>query len=419
DPADIPSTAAELGWQFTGWSAATPSGSTVVTDDITFTATFAATSNPPIINPPTFRHYHTVTFIINEGGVAFGITNTQVESGDTINPTTIPSTEARTGWYFAGWVPSTPSGDTVVTEDLVFIATFNPLYHTVTFIVEEGGVTIGTTSVQIRDGDVIDPAIIPNSTAKPGWQFTGWTLIAPSGDTVVTDNLIFTATYMPIRFHARFMIGYPEGDFRPYNSITRAEVATILVRTMTTTFGVDVTRIQAESISGVFSDVDYNDWFYDYIAIAYSYDLIQGFPDGTFRPDDSITREQFAAMLARTTTIRPHTSLPFIDAAEISAWAFDYVGTTLIEGFMYGDTVGTFRPGQPLSRAEAAAAINRILGRGDTTARSIQGVHDILIFPDAYDITLWFFYYVLEATNSHWYIKDGQEEIWIEVVVYP
>jgi len=220
------------------------------------------------------------------------------------------------------------------------------------------------------------------------------------------------------QFHERFMIGYPDGNFMPNGFITRAETAALLVRTMTTSFGVGVHR-SADGINGKFSDVSSDAWYAEYLAIAYSYGLIQGFTDGSFRPDIPITREQFAAMLARTATIQTGGVLTYSDAANISGWAYDYVYTALAVGFMHGDAVGTFRPLYSITRAEAAAAINRILGRGDTTARSINGVANVIIFPDAADINAWHYFYVLEATNSHWFVRDGYEEIWTAVRIYP
>jgi len=216
-------------------------------------------------------------------------------------------------------------------------------------------------------------------------------------------------------FHARFMIGFPNGNFMPRGYITRAETAALLVRTMTTHFGVNVPRVNVDDSIGLFSDVSPGAWFYDYVGIAHSYGLIQGFPDGSFRPNSPITREQFAAMIVRATTGQASEMLTFTDAANISNWAFDYVSTAFALGLMIGDVSGAFRPLDPITRAEAAAAINRILGRGDTTARSIQDVSNVIFFPDVADENVWFFYYVVEATNSHWFIKDGYEEIWVEV----
>ena len=82
---------------------------------------------------------------------------------------------------------------------------------------------------------------------------------------------------------------------------------------------------------------------------------------------------------------------------------------------MHGDAVNTFRPRSPITRAEAAA-MYRILGRGDTTARSLENVlADKRIFPDAADPRVWYYFYVIEATNNHWFIMGDGEEFWIRI----
>ena len=219
------------------------------------------------------------------------------------------------------------------------------------------------------------------------------------------------------RFHARFMIGYPNGNFVPQGAITRAEAAAMLVRTRTTNFGVDVPRAQAASVTERFSDVSGDAWYANYLAIAYSYGLIRGFPDGTFRPNEPITREQMAGMLASTVGLWTRDP-QFTDADTISRWAIDFVATVQIEGLMQGDPNGAFRPQDHMTRAEAAAVFGRILERGDTTSRSIVDVEDLIIFPDAADRRAWYFYYVVAATNSRWFVMDGDTEIWTRVVVY-
>ena len=245
------------------------------------------------------------------------------------------------------------------------------------------------------------------------------------GNTTLQRPSIFPQTtndgndeYPPLQeyFHAKFMIGYPDGHFMPNGNLTRAETAALVVRTLTTHFGVNVPRTSAD-ITGRFKDINPNDWYFDYISIAYSYGLLQGFPDGSFRPNQPITREQFAGILARTTTILTGNTLPYIDAADVSDWAFNYVYTVLATNWMHGDLNGTFRPKSEITRAEAAAAMCRILGRGDTNARSIESVLDyVLIFPDSANPMVWYYFYVLEATNSHWFIKEDNVEIWTRVV---
>jgi len=217
-------------------------------------------------------------------------------------------------------------------------------------------------------------------------------------------------------FRERFMIGFPNGYFVPNGFLTRAEAAALLVRTMTTSFGVDVPRAQVDSSR--FSDVLPGAWYAEYIAIAYSYGLILGFPDGSFRPNSPITREQFAAMLTRAAAIQTNGSLPYTDAASVSNWAYNYVYSVLYSGFMHGDAIGTFRPHDKITRAEAAAAMCRILGRADTSTSNFYGVPNVIIFPDAANENAWYYYYIVEATNSYWYIGEGEERIWTEVRSY-
>ena len=217
------------------------------------------------------------------------------------------------------------------------------------------------------------------------------------------------------KFHERFIQGFPDGTFLPYNSITRAETVALFVRTLTTYSGINVPRVSSD-ISNKFSDVSQDAWYYDYIAVAYRYGLITGYPDGTFKPDQSITRQEFAAILARTTDVLTGGTLPYVDAADVDDWAFDYVYTALARDWMHGDATGTFRPRQSISRAEAVAAISRILGRGDTTTRSLTNVlSDVHIFPDASNRNMWYFYYLVEATNSHWFFMYGNEEVWTRI----
>ena len=121
-------------------------------------------------------------------------------------------------------------------------------------------------------------------------------------------------------------------------------------------------------------------------------------------------------MLARTTTSLTGETLPYVDAASVNDWAFDYVYTVFVNRWMNGDVASRFRPHSPITRAEAAAAMCRILGRGDTTARSLENVlADKRFFPDAADPGMWHYFYIIEATNRHWFIMDDNEEIWIRI----
>jgi len=182
-------------------------------------------------------------------------------------------------------------------------------------------------------------------------------------------------------FHAGYMIGYPNGYVMPNGFITRAETAALLVRTMAGSVGVNPPILQTVNSINIFSDVAYDAWYHDYIAALYNLGFIQGYQDGSFKPDSHITHEEFAQMIARIT------------ATQTSSY-------------------GVSRPHELITRAEAALIMNRILGRGDTTVRSIENISSLVIFPDAANQNAPYFFDILEATNSHWFIKDGEEEMW-------
>ena len=218
-------------------------------------------------------------------------------------------------------------------------------------------------------------------------------------------------------FIARFIVGYPDGNFVPAGSMTRAETAVLVVRTLTTNFGVGA--YQVTGTAPMFSDVSPDAWYFGYIATAYRYGLVLGFPDGSFMPYLPITREQFAALLARTTDLLSNGVLPYTDAGDISYWAGDYVYTVLVNDWMHGDAAGTFRPLYTIRRAEAVAAICRILERTNTTSHSFRNVTDsVRIFPDVSNPSVWYFYYVVDATNSRWFVTDGRADVWTRIRSY-
>jgi hypothetical protein len=146
------------------------------------------------------------------------------------------------------------------------------------------------------------------------------------------------------------MSGYPDGTFKPDNSISRAEFATILVKAF---------NLKSEG-NKVFSDTA-SHWAREYIATAYACGIIAGYSPNTFGPDDQITREQMAAMIVRAIDLpqAPQTGVDinFSDAADISDWADSAVKSVVVHKIMSGYPDNTFKPGGNASRAEAATVI--------------------------------------------------------------
>ena len=146
----------------------------------------------------------TVTFIVEAGAVgvyAATTTTVVVPAGEEIPASAIPNTEARTGFYFAGWYPSSPAEYGYVTEDTTFTARFNPLFHYVTFEAGHGGQVIPADGlgliVRIRDGFTFWPDRVPTPVADAGYEFIEWYPSNPAGF-VVRDNITFTAVFAPV-----------------------------------------------------------------------------------------------------------------------------------------------------------------------------------------------------------------------------
>ncbi|MCL2843535.1 MAG: DUF1343 domain-containing protein [Oscillospiraceae bacterium] len=230
-----------------------------------------------------------------------------------------------------------------------------------------------------------------------------------------------------VEFHPAYMFGNTAGHFEPRANITRAQVAAILARTMIDGFEAGELPEGMTSFT-VFSDVAPNNWFYYYVAWAYTEGLVQGDGQGRFLPRDYITREQLAAMLARTVEYAEAAgAMPFTDVGSISSWASNYVYTAFSEGWMVGDNQNRFRPRASIARAEVATAVNRILGRIDSRdvradlleAGALENENRARPFPDVAD-GAWYFASVLGAANDHYLTRDGDGDIdWKYVRLQP
>ncbi len=145
--------------------------------------------------------------------------------------------------------------------------------------------------------------------------------------------------------------GYPDGTFKPNRTVTRAEFATILVKAW-----------KLESDTGkVCSDTSQH-WAKDSIAVAAAHGIVNGYSDSTFGPNDNITREQMALMIARAAKLdEVAAGKPFVDSMKISTWARDAAAATSKDGIITGYPDSTFRPQANTTRAEAATVIVRAL----------------------------------------------------------
>ena len=207
--------------------------------------------------------------------------------------------------------------------------------------------------------------------------------------------------------HYAYIVGYPDKTVRPQNGITRAEVATIFFRLLT-----DETRNANSTKSNSYSDVAAGAWYNHAVSTLSAMGIVKGDSNGKFNPNASITRAEFAAIAARFDGNANTSAASFSDIA--NHWAKDEISAAANNGWITGYTDGTFRPNNRITRAEAMALVNRVLKRLPETDEDLHA--DMIKWSDNSDASQWYYLDVLEATNSHYYqTKENQFEKWTEL----
>ena len=203
--------------------------------------------------------------------------------------------------------------------------------------------------------------------------------------------------------HIAYIAGRTTTQAAPNADITRAEVAAILYRLLTpeakAAYGTNINR---------FKDVPAGAWYGTAVSTLCNMGVITGYQDGTFGPQRNITRAELATILARfCDTSGNNTVLDrFTDISH--SWARKYINLAADAGLVYGYTDGTFRPDQNITRAETIVMVNRILGRSasaDTVVKGYKTFSDVAA-------GAWYYWDIVEASNGHSFSLDGSTEKW-------
>ena len=209
-----------------------------------------------------------------------------------------------------------------------------------------------------------------------------------------------------IGYPVDYYTGQPTTDqtkkpVRPEGKITRAEVATIYFRMLT-----DESRTKFWSQSSGYSDVKAGDWFNNAVSTLSNAGIIAGYEDGSFKPNGYITRAEFATIAARFFDVTYNGKDLFPDIS--GHWAKDYINQAANKGFVNGYEDGTFKPDRNITRAEAVTLVNRTLDRHPDKNHFTK---DMLVWPDNMDQTKWYYADMQEATNSHTYqMKENSDK---------
>lgn len=211
------------------------------------------------------------------------------------------------------------------------------------------------------------------------------------------------------RDHFAYVQGYPDGTVKPADSITRAEVAAILFRLM----DADSRSLYYSTASG-FRDVDSTKWYNTYVATLNNAGVITDSRTGYFRPNDAITRAELAAMLAQFAE-KKSAAIYFSDVSA-GYWAANAIALTANLGWINGYPDGTFGPDKTVTRAELMAMVNRATGRAPESADAL--LPNMKTWKDNADTARWYYLDVQEATNSHTY-TGAPTETWTSLTATP
>lgn len=217
---------------------------------------------------------------------------------------------------------------------------------------------------------------------------------------------------LPVKEHTAYIVGYEDGTFRPDNDMSRAEAAAIFARL--------IAKEKGEKISGNadFSDVSKNDWYTDYIGYLSKYDIIKGYEDGTFRPNNNVTRAEFVAMTVRCYDLfneigNGSATLKYNDLTG-SHWAYKDIAYATSEKWLNGYADGSFKPDINITRAEVVTVVNRATDRNADVEYINKNLSVLNKFTDLKNNLHWAWADIMESANTHKAVVNANGEIWVK-----
>ena len=366
----------------------------------------------------------------NYGTYAGSTTKTTI----TVTSDTTIADAKRAGYYFYGWYVTELNGVytfTAVWNNNYYYNSYSIYYYdyddckseyanfpygTSVVIDPNGGTAkLSGTSFSTKQSFNIYRDYTLTDASRSGYTFYGWDL-TKSGSTYY-----FTAMWSRYKSDVPYMLngtdhyayikGYPNGSFKPTDTITRAEAATIFYRLLT-----DSTRKAYATTYNSFKDVPATAWYNTAVSTMAKLGIVNGGADGYFRPNDPITRAEIAAMIARCDgAYYTGTSTVFSDT--YGHWAASYIARAYELGWINGYGT-TYAPDRYISRAETVAVLNRVLNRAPQYTSDLT--RNFTTFSDV-ATSAWYYLDVEEAANSHTYTRksNADYETWTKLIADP
>lgn len=321
--------------------------------------------------------------------------------------------------------------EATTTRSYVFkVEVEEPTQYTITYDLGGGTLSLPNPTTYTE----YTPDITLNNPTRPGYTFLGWTVgddATPETTFVIkkgtTGNLSFTAHWqynppvtpsepadpddtgvsdlLDTENHNQYLFGYPEGTFGPDQNMTRAEVAQMFYNLL-----VD----KNVAITASFEDVPADAWYAKSVNTLASMGIISGVGENRFEPERSITRAEFTSMAMKFTKGALDGTNVFSDVHS-GDWFYEAVVGSIQYGWIEGYEDGTFRPENWITRVEVTSIVNKMLGRFADREFVAGHADELNAFSDVTS-THWGYYHIVEATNSHTYTKPSTNvETWTEL----
>lgn len=366
----------------------------------------------------------TVTYVVNGHGVTYSNTTEQVKIYESPSVEGLPAVVVDEGYYLAGWSEKDPAIHELTEDDIVdptahyiegdktFYAVFKsfeeyvPETVIVTYVVSKNGETYDAITSEVVWNTMPEQGTIPVAVADAGFIFAGWsdtdpssgnvTLVDPAS-TVVTEDRTFYAVFQPIQQPSEPVVYARTKYIGGFEDGTfRPDEA--ITRAAVAKIIAELLRYDAsQTYDADFVDLE-NHWAKNVIAYCVQRGVMGGYEDGTFRPDGAITRQEFAVIISRLAGTQSNEGLTFTDVDAIAPWALDGVYTAYVHGWINGYEDGTFLPEKVMTRAETVKIFNAYLGRS-ANVEEINATTGYTVWNDV-PATHWAYYEIVEASNN-------------------
>lgn len=323
------------------------------------------------------------------------------------------SPKSYDGYKYVGMEPE------IITDTVASGTTITLTYEKRTDLSYTVHYYLKNTTKKVADDKTVDGQTFNADVTENAIRISGYRVYGDSVKSITigtgTNEIIFyyTRAYHPSTpskptlntgDHYAYVMGYPDGTVRPNGSITRAEVSTILFRLLS-----DKTRDEYFTTESSFTDVKAGAWYNNSIAtLEKAGVIVDTAKGGAFRPNEAITRAELAAMLAQFSDAKPVKGVKFSDVPA-EHWAYEAIAIAAKMGWIEGYPDGTFRPDATITRAEMMTLVNRALERVPSDEDHLLSKRVMLTFPDCKSGD-WFYIAVQEATNSHTYERAATEK---------